>query len=278
MNLSENNNKNYIFYDLETNGLDYYTTGILQITMLKYNGDILLNQYSYPFDKRIEGFDIHGIDENKLIQNNAISTVNLCTMIKKIIRDNYERKDVYFIAYNNFGYDQIILENNFKLCGIKMPNNWYFIDLFPIVKELYKNIKPNYKLKSIYEYLFGKDEIINFHCSLADTNCLYKIFIKLENEIKEKHILSKYTRPLMNSYKIFTSPVSTLNGYSDGMSFTTKNIYNIGDLYNIFTKLNYSITDFEDYIEISLNIYSNFYRKNIVKQIEYIYKSHKDSK
>jgi hypothetical protein len=82
----------------------------------------------------------------------------------------------------------------------------------------------------------------------------------------------------MNSYKIFTSPVSTLNGYSDGMSFTTKNIYNIGDLYNIFTKLNYSITDFEYYIEISLNIYSNFYRKNIVKQIEYIYKSHKDSK
>jgi hypothetical protein len=35
MNMSENN-KNYVFYDLETNGLDYYSTGILQMTMLKY--------------------------------------------------------------------------------------------------------------------------------------------------------------------------------------------------------------------------------------------------
>ena len=26
--------KNYVFYDLETNGLDYYTTGIMQMTIL----------------------------------------------------------------------------------------------------------------------------------------------------------------------------------------------------------------------------------------------------
>jgi len=266
------NNKNYIFYDLETNGLDYYTTGILQITILNYNGNLLLNQYTYPFDNRIEGYDIHGIDENKLIQNNAINTVDLCTLIKKIIRDNYGRTDIYFIAYNNFGYDQIILENNFKVSNVKIPDNWYFIDLFPIVKELYKNIKPNYKLKSVYEYFFGKDENINFHCSLADTICLYKIFIKLEKEIERKYILSKYTRPLMNSNKIFSTSISTLNGYSDGMLLNAKNIYNIGDLYGVFTKLNYNISDFEDYMEIVLNIYSNYYRKNMVKQIEAIYK------
>ena len=45
--------KNYVFYDLETNGLDYYTTGIMQITMLDIDGNILLNQYTYPYDNRI---------------------------------------------------------------------------------------------------------------------------------------------------------------------------------------------------------------------------------
>jgi len=37
------NSKHYIFYDLETNGLDYYTTGIMQITMMDINGNVLLN-------------------------------------------------------------------------------------------------------------------------------------------------------------------------------------------------------------------------------------------
>jgi DNA polymerase III epsilon subunit-like protein len=267
--------KNYIFYDLETNGLDYYTTGILQISMLNYNGDILLNQYTYPYDNRIEGFDIHGIDENKLKNNNAISTIDLCILIKKIIRDNFGRDDIYLVAYNNFGYDQIILENNFRMSNIKIPDNLYFIDLFPIIKEMYRNIKPNYKLKSVYEYIFGKDETINFHCSLADTICLHKIFIKLYEILVEKNILSKYTRTLMNSTKIFESPISTLNGYSDGMIFNQKNIYNIGDLYNIFIKLNYNKDFFEDYIKTVLNIYSNYYRQNIIKQIDVIYNFHK---
>ena len=266
------NTKNYIFYDLETNGLDYYTTGILQITILNNNGNILLNQYTYPYDNRIDGFDIHGINEDKLIQNNAISTIDLCTMIKQIIRDNYGREDIYFVAYNNFGYDQIILENNFKICNVKMPDNWYFIDLFPIVKELYDNIKPNYKLKSVYEHFFGKDENINFHCSLADTLCLYKIFIKLQKEMKDKYILIKYTRPLLKSNKIFNTSVSTLSGYSDGMLLNAKSVYNIGNLYNIYVKLNYCTNDFEDYLETSLNIYRSYNRKNIVKQIEAIYK------
>lgn len=266
------NTKNYIFYDLETNGLDYYTTGILQITILNNNGNILLNQYTYPYDNRIDGFDIHGINEDKLIQNNAISTIDLCTLIKQIIQDNYGKETIYFVAYNNFGYDQIILENNFKICNVKIPDNWYFIDLFPIVKELYSNIKPNYKLKSVYEYFFGKDENINFHCSLADTLCLYKIFIKLQKEMKDKYILIKYTRPLFMSNKIFNTSVSTLSGYSDGMLLNAKSIYNIGNLYNIYAKLNYCTNDFEDYLETSLNIYKSYNRKNIVKQIEAIYK------
>ena len=57
------NKSNYIFFDLETNGLDYYTTGIMQITMIDINGIVMLNQYVYPFDKRIDASHIHGITE-----------------------------------------------------------------------------------------------------------------------------------------------------------------------------------------------------------------------
>jgi DNA polymerase III epsilon subunit-like protein len=267
--------RNYIFYDLETNGLDYYTTGILQMTMIDYNGNVLLNQYAYPFDNRIEGFDIHGIDENKLIQNKAISNIDLCALIKKIIREKHGRNDIYFIAYNNFGYDQIILENNFKKCNIKIPDNWYFIDMYPIIKEIYKNIKPNYKLMSVYQYLFGIDENINYHCALADTQCLYKIFKHIENEMEKRSIFIKYTRGLLSNEKILKSPLCTLNGYAESMFFEAKSIYNIGDLYKVLVLLNYNIDDFTDYLETCLGIYNRFYRINLVKQIDAIYQLQK---
>jgi DNA polymerase III alpha subunit (gram-positive type) len=145
--------KNILFYDLETNGLDYYTTGIMQITILEKNGNILINEYVYPFDKRVDGCAIHNITEETLKINNAIETNELLVKMKNIIREKYNRESVYLIAYNNFGYDQNILENNFKVCNIKMPLNWYFIDLFPIIKEMFPNMQPNYKLKTIYEHL-----------------------------------------------------------------------------------------------------------------------------
>ena len=125
--------KNYIFYDLETNGLNYYTTCIMQITLLDYNSNIIINKYVYPFDNRIEGENIHNINSKVLSDNNAITTIEMCILIKNKIREIFDREDVYFIAYNNFGYDQVILENNFKISNIKMPFNWYFIDVYPMI-------------------------------------------------------------------------------------------------------------------------------------------------
>jgi DNA polymerase III epsilon subunit-like protein len=265
--------KKYVFYDLETNGLDYFTTGIMQFTLLDINGNILLNQYTYPFNNKIEGTDIHGIDLEKLKNNKAINTLDLCMLIKKSIRKLFGRDDIYFIAYNNFGYDQIILENNFKICNIKIPNNWNFIDLFPLVKEYidYKSVK-NFKLKTIYEYIYGLDTNIQFHCSLADTTCLYKIFLNLYETKKDFPLyLKKYTRTLLQNTAIFECPISTLNGYSNGMLFSQKKIYTIGDLFSIFKDMKYDKICFDYYLQYSLNIYSDYYRKNIVKQIDAIY-------
>ncbi len=264
--------KNYIFYDLETNGLDYYTTGIMQLTMIDNYGNILLNQYSYPYDNRIEGSHIHGIDEQKLLDNNAVSILDTCVIMKKIIRENYGREDIYLVGYNNFGYDQIILENNFKISGIRIPDNWYFIDLLPVIKDLYPIMKPNYKLKTVFEILCGRDDSINFHCALADTTCLYNIF----NIIKEKsNIYEIYTRPLLQSKKIFDTPIFTINGYHKSIRLEDKGIIFIGDLYNIFRENNFNNEIFENILRNKYNIYSNFYLNNIIKSIAVIYYFHK---
>ena len=264
-------NKHYIFYDLETNGLDYYTTGIMQISMIDTNGQVLLNQYAYPFNNKIDGTEIHGIDEQKLADNNAINSQDLCVLIKNTIRENYGRDDVYLIAYNNFGYDQIILENNFKMCNIKIPNNWYFIDLCPIIKEVYPLIKPNYKLSTVFANICGVDDSINFHCALADTQCIYKIFKSIENMSGfNDYLLPKYTRALLQSYDINRSPISSLNGYNKYTNFEAKNIFTIGDLYNVYMSCYYDNKDFEFLLRNRYYMNNNYYISNIIKQMEVI--------
>ena len=287
--------KNYVFYDLETNGLDYYTTGIMQITMLDIDGNILLNQYTYPYDNRIDGTAIHGIDKEKLEYNNAVSTSELFILMKNILRAKYNRENVYLIAYNNFGYDQNILENNFKHVNIKMPQYWYFTDLFPIIKELYPSMSPNRKLATVFEQICGKDETINFHCALADTKCMYNIFKKLEANFKNSKkrtfneedplpklllsdLLTKYTRPALQSYEIFNASLIPITGYNPYMKFENKNIYNIGDVYNIFKLNNYNNQDFESYMRNIVGIYSNYFLSNLIKQLNVIKHLHVENK
>jgi DNA polymerase III epsilon subunit-like protein len=259
--------KNILFYDLETNGLDYYTTGIMQITILDKNGIILLNEYVYPFDNRIDGTEIHNISEETLRENNAIETKELLVKMKNIIRDKYNRQIVYLMAYNNFGYDQNILENNFKVCNIKMPLNWYFIDIFPIIKEMFPNMQPNYKLKTIYEHLCGPINNLNFHSSLTDTTCLYKIY----NIIKDsEYLIKKYTRPSIQNKDYMNVSIYTLSGYSPFMKFELKNIYTIGDMFNLFKELNFDKNQFEFYLKNTFGIYSNFFIRDTIRQLHFI--------
>ena len=50
--------KNYIFFDLETNGLDLKKSAIMQITIINSNGSIIYNKYVYPHDNKIEATQI----------------------------------------------------------------------------------------------------------------------------------------------------------------------------------------------------------------------------
>ena len=267
------NKYNYVFYDLETNGLDSYTTGIMQITLLDINGNVIINQYVYPFDHRIDGTAIHGIDEKKLIDNKAIETHDLCNLLNNTLNKEFGTTDpIYLIGYNNFGYDQIILENNFKICNIPISKNLVFIDIYPIIRELYPTMKPNFKLATVYENLCStpdcKHEDIQFHCALADTKCLYEIYKIIEDK---NDFLEKYTRPLLQNPLILNSPICTIQGYIAKLGLERKNVKTIGDLYTIFKNLNYKEDDFELYLKYKLNIYSNFAYDNLKKQMKLLY-------
>ena len=55
------------------------------------------------------------------------------------------------------------------------------------------------------------------------------------------------------------------------MNFESKGYSTIGDLYLIFKNNEYDNMKFEEYLRNKLNMYSNFYIKNLIKQINIIY-------
>ena len=81
---------------------------------------------------------------------------------------------------------------------------------------------------------------------------------------------SRYTRSLLHSDLIHESPIMTLNGYHMAMKLEKKNIKTIGDLYNIFQKVEYKEEAFEDCLRIGYNIYSKYGLSNMIKHMKVI--------
>ena len=261
---------NYIIYDLETNGINVLDNSIMQMTMLSTDGTILLNEYVYPFDGIIAATEIHKIDEKKLKESNALTLDQLVQKVKDVIREVYGRKDVVFVAYNNFGFDQIVLERGFKLVNHKMPVNWYFMDVMPLIKNKFPDLKPNYKLATVYENLIKikKNEEINYHNSLDDCMCLLEIFVKC-NEFYDD--FNKYTRNQLSSAFIFEERLNKLLYYDKRMNFEFHGIKNIGDLYQLFKVHHFDVKEFQEYIKTKFEVKNGFYVKVMINQINGIH-------
>jgi hypothetical protein len=146
------------------------------------------------------------------------------------------------------------------------------IDIFPIVKEIYPNIKPNFKLSTVYGNLCKKDgdEEINFHCALEDTKCLYKVYKVVELHEKAHFYLEKYLRPLLQNRDILNANISSLNGYNKSINFERKGFFKIRDLYDIFKNKDFNEEIFEFYLKRNLGIYSSYIIVNLIKQLKII--------
>jgi len=250
-----------IFFDTETNGLirnnGTQIPAIMQIVIFDQTGKCIISLYVIPFDGIIDCTSIHGIDREVLSKNNAMSLINACIYIKNTLYKLYGRRKIVWIAYNTFGFDQTVLEGNFNAVHIKMPSQWYFSDLFPIVKELYPDIKPNHKLATVYSSIVMPSESVmnqlSFHNAETDVLCLYSIYNKIEENNKDDEeskqkiddLYKKYYRPQLSSNEILQSPVSVLHGYFHKIPFHLSNMNTVNDFYELFKSVNYDIALFE---------------------------------
>lgn len=233
-----------VFFDTETNGLPKENCSIqpaiMQIVIFDELGNRIFSQYVIPYDGVVAGAFIHGISQETLDKNNALSMRDTAEAIKTMLRSKYGRTRINWVAYNAFGFDQSVLEANFKAIGIKIPNNWYFSDLLPIVKELYPDMKPNFKLGTVYRVLNNVSEEdynkLELHNADTDVLCLYSIYLKCVRDFPDnfRRLFRIYTRPLLSNPEILDSHISVLNGYHPKIPFERFGFTKVGDFMRVF--------------------------------------------
>jgi DNA polymerase III epsilon subunit-like protein len=256
----------YLFYDFETNGLDAKNCGILQMAVMTEDEKVLFNQYTYPYDGKIDAVEIHGIDQKKLIENNAIPTYDFLKSLKECIRMQYgDDKPIYWIAYNNFGYDQIVMESHFKRMDEEVPLNWYFGDLYPLMKEHFPKLQ-NHKLKTVYEHIESSSDAISYHCALADTQCLTKMMKYVKTNGLEDSLHQKYMRGSFHHPTILKSPIGTIGGGGIIPILQQKGIHQVEDLYKMYLEKGEEGT--KDYFAKTLRLKYGY--QGMINQIQFI--------
>jgi DNA polymerase III alpha subunit (gram-positive type) len=181
-----------IIYDLETTGLDTRTSNILEIACIVHivnkNSDAIcttkkedsintcqineFKRYIMPSNiTTIDNSDIHNITIEKIKENNGKSTKE--TLNEFVNWMDKFKSPIILIAHNNYRYDKLILETEFKSNNVTFPQYCTFADSLAICKKCITDIS-NYKLGTIYEYLFGKS-IVNAHSAYSDVLALKEI-------------------------------------------------------------------------------------------------------
>lgn len=263
---SKFNPKNVIFFDLETNGTrPFYKSAIMQISFKSYDELIHENIYVFPYDNIVGATEIHSIDAETLNKNNAISS----EVMLKMLLNKFSKSDetYYFVAYNNFGFDQNVLEHHFKIHHLVIPQNWLFLDILPYIQQNYPIIrkKGGYKLSNVFEIMCNNEEkVINFHNAEDDVYCLIEIYKKLE---LEKNKIVPYIRGGYTNNEILKSPISSCNGYAPFFGFEQKGVHTISDLIDQYKKMESNIDLFRLYLKQKIGIYSEMYLNKICEQI-----------
>lgn len=233
-----------VFFDTETNGLPSENgaiqPAIMQIVIFDEEGKSIFSKYVIPYDGTVSGTFIHGISQETLDANDALTMRATAELIKTMLRTKYGRCRINWFAYNAFGFDQSVLEANFKAVNIKMPNNWYFTDLLPIVKLCYPDLKPNFKLGTVYRILNNVSEQdynkLDLHNADTDVMCLHAIYLKMFKDFPEnfKRLIRKYTRPLLSNPEILESHISVIYGYHSNIPFESFGFTKVGDFMKVF--------------------------------------------
>ena len=192
----------FIFYDLESTGLNPYHDKITEVCFIKqipmeFNDEkftTLVNP-----EKSIPEIvtKITGIEESMV--KDKLTFNQISEQIVHFINYNLQENDTaYFIAHNNDGYDKIMFNSHLQNAKIDMKEfNWVFLDTLPLAKKMYPHFK-KYNLKSLCEQL--DVEVLNAHRAEADTKMLKDLFYKMLMDLEE--IIGKKFDELINNPKL----------------------------------------------------------------------------
>lgn len=272
-----------LFYDFETNGqTPFHHSAIMQMAILSMDRSIQKNIYVHPYDGIVGATEIHGIRSETLSENNAITSKMLMTYLVETFTSDTESRPIHWIAYNNFGFDQLVMEHHFRVHKMKTPSNWIFLDLFPLVSRYYPDIRKRradgsggggYKLANVYATLCPGGSVTNWHTADADVEALHQIY--QVTTPYHRYLTSNFTRSSMMSPHLLNDKISTLKGYAHYFDFQKVAITRIRHLYRVYLGTGTSSTPSSERLDAFLRdrvgIYSEFFRRQMVEQIEIIH-------
>lgn len=169
--------KDLVAFDVETTGLNPHKDFIIQLAMIKLDGESLNVKEQKKCYIRPEGeyeitpqaFEKHGITKEFL----KVNGVNLKSIAQKII-DFFEDCDI--LTYNGNNFDINFLYSNLKDTGFDFKlEGRIFYDAY----LMYKRLHPS-TLEAVYKYYTG-DELEGAHDAFNDVKATIEVFRHIQD-------------------------------------------------------------------------------------------------
>lgn len=162
--------KDIVFFDVETTGVDTTTARIVQIATIKYKTDGTVEEKCYLINPEIhipqEASEIHGITDEMVADKPTFK------QFSKNLRSYFEGCDLG--GFNSNSYDINVLNEEFSRAGVGIIDwNPALVDVMLLYRQQYSG-----KLGEIYKRFFG-EELDGAHDALQDCRATVKILDKL---------------------------------------------------------------------------------------------------
>ena len=272
-----NKNASLCMYDIESSGLNVIEDSILEICFIDFNTETtILHIYINPSNgKKIENTKIHQIDEEVLKEKKALDIGPALKKINEELTKFYKKKKIILTAHNNFCFDQLILESEYKRAGIEPPNNILYFDSLPMIIHYFNDLD-SYRLGKIYELITNIKEKDNkkLHTAEHDTKCLLTVVkhaFKVLLDRKLKVNIDTFTRMSTFNVEFKNQKVGKLGGRFDEKTLRRNGIKSIDTLLKVFSLTGDDSKLFKSYIKKTYKISSTCVVNKVYKQIYAIF-------
>lgn len=169
-----------IYIDTETTGLNREKCAITQLAGVIRVGDQEeeFNFFMAPHEGAEisdEALNTQGktLDEVKAYPDQALQYAHFLTLLGKYVK-KFDKQDKFILLGWNIGYDADIVRAWFTRNGDKFFGSWFWtppIDIMSVAAMALVPVRPslpNFRLETVYRFLFQNDGEIEFHDARAD--------------------------------------------------------------------------------------------------------------